>query len=86
MKVSRALEGSYRGRKVYTTDAPTSGPALLHMLNLVEKFDFIGEGRTALNAHRCVEAMKCEWVVTVCFFVPLVLVFTLYGVVGYAAR
>ena len=52
MKVSRALEGSYRGRKVYTTDAPTSGPALLHMLNLVERFDFIGEGRTALNVER----------------------------------
>jgi len=26
VKVERALEGSYRGRKVYTTHAPTSGP------------------------------------------------------------
>jgi len=26
VKVDRALEGSYRGRKVYTSHAPTSGP------------------------------------------------------------
>ena len=26
VKVDRALEGSYLGRKVYTSDAPTSGP------------------------------------------------------------
>jgi len=26
VKVERALEGSYRGRKVYTSHAPTSGP------------------------------------------------------------
>jgi len=25
VKVARAIQGTYRGRKVYTTDAPTSG-------------------------------------------------------------
>ncbi|KAH7923720.1 gamma-glutamyltranspeptidase [Leucogyrophana mollusca] len=58
VKVDRALEGTYRGRKVYTSHAPTSGPVLLHMLNLLEHFDFIGEGQTGLNEHRIVEILK----------------------------
>lgn len=59
--VQPALQGTYRGRKIYTTHAPTSGPVLLHMLNLLEHFDdFVQEGRTGLNVHRIVEAMKCE--------------------------
>ncbi|KAI0066114.1 gamma-glutamyltranspeptidase [Artomyces pyxidatus] len=58
VKVERALEGTYRGRKVYTPHAPTSGPVLLHMLNLMEKFDLPSEGRTGLNVHRYVEAMR----------------------------
>lgn len=60
VKVKPALEGSYRGRKVYTTHAPTSGPVLLHMLNLLEQYeDFVKEGRTSLNMHRVIEIMKC---------------------------
>ncbi|KAI0266757.1 gamma-glutamyltranspeptidase [Gloeopeniophorella convolvens] len=58
IKVSRALEGTYRGRKVYTPHAPTSGPVLLHMLNLLETYDLPTEGFTAVNAHRIVEAIK----------------------------
>ncbi|KAH7922186.1 gamma-glutamyltranspeptidase [Leucogyrophana mollusca] len=57
VKVARAITGTYRGRKVYTTNAPTSGPALLHMLNLLEHFD-LGPYRTGLNVHRTVEAQK----------------------------
>lgn len=60
VKVYPALEGTYRGRKVYTPRAPTSGPVLLHMLNLLEKYDLKGEGRTGLNVHRMVEVIKCE--------------------------
>ncbi|KIY61396.1 gamma-glutamyltranspeptidase [Cylindrobasidium torrendii FP15055 ss-10] len=56
VKVTDALEGSYHGQKIYTTHAPTSGPALLHMLNLVEKYDF--SEMSALNIHRMVEAIK----------------------------
>ena len=60
VKVQSALEGTYRGRKIYTTHAPTSGPALIHMLNLLERFnDFVGDGRTALNVHRMIEIIKC---------------------------
>lgn len=58
VKVERALLGTYRDKKVYTSKAPTSGPALLHMLNLVERFDLAREGRTGLNVHRMVEAQK----------------------------
>jgi gamma-glutamyltranspeptidase / glutathione hydrolase / leukotriene-C4 hydrolase len=60
VKVYRALQGTYRGRKVYTPHAPTSGPVLLHMLNLMEKYDLPVEGQTGVNVHRLVEAMKCE--------------------------
>lgn len=58
VKVERALRGTYRDKKVYTSRAPTSGPALLHMLNLIERFDLTNEGRSGLNAHRIVEAQK----------------------------
>jgi gamma-glutamyltranspeptidase/glutathione hydrolase/leukotriene-C4 hydrolase len=58
VKVSRALEGTYRGQKIYTTHAPTSGPVLLHMLNLMEKYDLPAEGRTDVNVHRLIEATK----------------------------
>ncbi|KAI9572200.1 gamma-glutamyltranspeptidase [Boletus coccyginus] len=60
VKVERALQGTYHDKKVYTSRAPTSGPVFLHMLNLLERFDLIGEGRTPLNVHRMVEAIKCE--------------------------
>ncbi|KAF8893384.1 gamma-glutamyltranspeptidase [Infundibulicybe gibba] len=56
VKVERALEGSYRGKRVYTTHAPTSGPVLLHMLNVLEKFEL--RERNGLNTHRIVEALK----------------------------
>ncbi|KAJ6586911.1 gamma-glutamyltranspeptidase [Mycena vulgaris] len=56
VKVDHALQGTYRGRKVYTTHAPGSGPVLLHMLNLIEKFPMTA--RTPLNVHRAVEVLK----------------------------
>ncbi|OCH95075.1 gamma-glutamyltranspeptidase [Obba rivulosa] len=59
VRVKHALQGTYRGKKVYTSHAPTSGPVLLHMLNLMEHYDdFEAEGRTVLNTHRYIEAMK----------------------------
>ncbi|KAJ6625664.1 gamma-glutamyltranspeptidase [Mycena sp. CBHHK59/15] len=56
VKVEHALQGTYRGRKVYTTHAPGSGPVLLHMLNLIETFPMTA--RTPLNVHRAVEVLK----------------------------
>lgn len=56
-----SLQGTYRGRRVYTPRAPTSGPVIIHMLNLMEHYhDLLEEGRTSLNNHRLIEAMKCE--------------------------
>ncbi|KAF8313467.1 hypothetical protein DL93DRAFT_2167881 [Clavulina sp. PMI_390] len=56
--VRKAIEGSYLGRKVYTTSAPTSGPVVLNMLNVLEHYDLAGEGKTLLNVHRMIESMK----------------------------
>jgi len=83
VKVERALEGTYRGRKVHTTHAPTSGPVLLHMLNLMDNYDMEAQGRTPLSVHRSVEAMKCESSLTMWRAGHLM---SLYGIVGFAAR
>ncbi|KAG8688060.1 hypothetical protein FRC08_011638, partial [Ceratobasidium sp. 394] len=61
-----ALEGTYHGRRVYTTHAPSSGPVLLHVLNALDRF---GAGpnihdkvamkeESGLWWHRVVEALK----------------------------
>lgn len=61
-----ALEGTYHGgitsspRRIYTTHAPTSGPVVLFILNLLEGYNFIREGATPLNVHRMVESLKCR--------------------------
>jgi gamma-glutamyltranspeptidase/glutathione hydrolase/leukotriene-C4 hydrolase len=59
--VQQALQGTYRGKKVYTTGAPTSGPVLLHILNLLENFNITAHTthlEQELNVHRVVEALK----------------------------
>lgn len=61
-----ALQGTYLSRKVYTTHAPTSGPVLLHMLNIMEHYD-LSEGMTDLNVHRLVEAIKCNYAHVISF-------------------
>jgi len=54
--VRPALKGSFKGRTVYTSHAPTSGPVLLHMLNLQERFsDTVDEN---LRLHRFIETLK----------------------------
>jgi gamma-glutamyltranspeptidase / glutathione hydrolase / leukotriene-C4 hydrolase len=58
--IEPAMASTYRNRTVYTTHAPTSGPIVLHILNLLENYDLPGEGRTPLNIHRFIEAMKCK--------------------------
>jgi len=57
VNVTPALEGTFRGNKIYTTQAPTSGPVLLHMLNLVEMYDE-EDSDSVLDAHRFVEIQK----------------------------
>lgn len=50
--------GYYNGRKVITTDLPTSGPALIAMLNILERYQLIKDGMNDVNLHRIIEAMK----------------------------
>lgn len=57
--VRPALQGTYLSRKVYTTHAPSSGPVLLHMLNMMEHYD-LSDGMTGPNVHRLVEIIKCN--------------------------
>lgn len=61
VQVGKALEGTYFGRKVYTTHAPTSGPVIVQMMNLMEHYEALREdGMTGVNVHRFVEALKCR--------------------------
>lgn len=48
----------YHNHKVFTTSAPTSGPIILNVLNLIEPYNFSQSGPTSLNYHRFIEALK----------------------------
>lgn len=52
------IETDYHGRRVVTTSAPTSGPSLLSILNIIEPYFFNITGPTPLNVHRFIEAIK----------------------------
>ncbi|KAF9947717.1 hypothetical protein BGZ72_010347 [Mortierella alpina] len=57
--IKEPMVGYYQGRKVYTTPAPTSGPILISLLNILERYDLGREKANAnVEAHRLVEAMK----------------------------
>ncbi|KAG0244981.1 hypothetical protein BGX31_008201 [Mortierella sp. GBA43] len=57
--IKEPLVGYYQGRKVYTTPAPTSGPILISILNILERYN-LGRFKedSEIEAHRLVEAMK----------------------------
>ncbi|KAI9476067.1 MAG: gamma-glutamyltransferase [Benjaminiella poitrasii] len=57
-KIRSTVSTSYHGRRVVTTSGPTSGPALISVLNLVEPFLFNVTGPTPLTIHRFIEALK----------------------------
>ncbi|KAJ1020088.1 hypothetical protein NDA16_004368 [Ustilago loliicola] len=57
--VKPALAGFWLGRKIYTTHAPTSGPILLSILNMLSLIpDFVSGEPTSLNMHRFIETLK----------------------------
>ncbi|RUS19748.1 gamma-glutamyltranspeptidase [Endogone sp. FLAS-F59071] len=56
--VREPLIGYYHGRKIITGGAPTSGHALLAMLNILEIYNLKAEGLTPTTVHRWIEAMK----------------------------
>ncbi|KAF9373642.1 hypothetical protein CPB97_000409 [Podila verticillata] len=57
--IKKPMVGYYQGRKVYTTPAPTSGPILISILNILERYN-LGHFKDDANVdvHRLVEAMK----------------------------
>lgn len=86
IKVAKALQGTYFGRNIYLHGAPTSGPALIQMLNLMERYEGLREeGRTGVNVHRSVEAMKCAFAHSL-YGYEIKMTLTLHYAVGFAAR
>lgn len=59
--VQPALKGTYHNRTIYTTHAPSAGPVLIHLLNVLERYNLQEGQRDGLNTHRFVEALKCEY-------------------------
>jgi len=60
VRVSDAIEGQWKGRRVFTTPAPTSGPVLLSVLNILSGFKHWNRDgpKSGLSAHRFIEALK----------------------------
>ncbi|GAC72412.1 gamma-glutamyltransferase [Moesziomyces antarcticus T-34] len=57
--VQPALRGSWLGKRIYTTHAPTSGPVVLSILNMLSLIpEFATGGPTSVNLHRFVETLK----------------------------
>lgn len=57
--VKPAIKGTWLGKQIYTTPAPTSGPIVLSILNMLSLIpDFTTGGPTSLNMHRFVETLK----------------------------
>jgi gamma-glutamyltranspeptidase/glutathione hydrolase len=59
VEVREALEIDYRGFKVASTTAPSSGPITLSILNILDEYnDFYASGTVNLSTHRLDEAMR----------------------------
>ncbi|KAF0497163.1 gamma-glutamyltranspeptidase [Gigaspora margarita] len=56
--VREPVIGYYRGRKVIAPSEPTSGPALIFMLNLLEGYNMSQNGPDGINLQRIVETIK----------------------------
>ncbi|CAG8583886.1 12319_t:CDS:10 [Dentiscutata erythropus] len=56
--VREPIIGYYHGRKVITPPEPTSGPALIFMLNLLEGYNMTITGLDGTNLQRIVETIK----------------------------
>ncbi|KAF9956778.1 hypothetical protein BGZ72_002464 [Mortierella alpina] len=56
--IKEPVVGYYQGRKVYASPAPASGPVLISILNILERYN-VGKSSSAnLDTHHLVEAMK----------------------------
>lgn len=68
-RVYEPIVGEYNGKRIHTTDAPTCGPVLLGIFNILSSFNLHNSGsaglaeaqnatRTGLTMHRLTEAIK----------------------------
>ncbi|WVQ84044.1 gamma-glutamyltransferase [Cryptococcus sp. DSM 104549] len=55
-----AIHSTFLNHSIYTTSAPSSGPVMLGLLNVLEPLNITSTGglNDSLNAHRLIEAMK----------------------------
>ncbi|ODV90572.1 hypothetical protein CANCADRAFT_12619, partial [Tortispora caseinolytica NRRL Y-17796] len=60
VSIEEPISTYFHGKEVITLNAPTSGPALLFGLNLIEGIDgpFAGHEHSALSQHYIIESMK----------------------------
>lgn len=66
LNIYPAISSTYNGKTVFTTDAPSSGPVMLGLLNAMEVYQLsptddsplTNATRTPLNVHRLTEALK----------------------------
>ncbi|KAJ9149929.1 Gamma-glutamyltranspeptidase 1 [Pleurostoma richardsiae] len=54
----KAIHITYRGHKLYSTGAPSSGPVMLSMLKTMEQYDPLETSDVNLTTHRFIEAMR----------------------------
>lgn len=58
-KVEDALAGVYKKSTIYTSGAPTSGPQLISLLNILEGFNLTSVKQLDLSyVHQLVESMR----------------------------
>lgn len=53
-----AINTTYHQYNIWTTGAPSSGPMLLHAINILERYALHHQPRSELSEHRFVEALK----------------------------
>ncbi|CAH7688141.1 gamma-glutamyltranspeptidase-domain-containing protein [Phakopsora pachyrhizi] len=56
--VKRALKSNYLNQTFYTTHAPSSGPLLIYLLNILKKYQMNGTNQSPLFEHWFLEALK----------------------------
>ncbi|CAH7683183.1 hypothetical protein PPACK8108_LOCUS16557 [Phakopsora pachyrhizi] len=56
--VKRALKSNYLNQTFYTTHAPSSGPLLIYLLNILKNYQMTGTNQSPLSEHWFLEALK----------------------------
>ncbi|CAH7678302.1 nucleophile aminohydrolase [Phakopsora pachyrhizi] len=56
--VKRAMKSNYLNQTFYTTHAPSSGPLLIYLLNILKNYQMTGTNRSPLSKHWFLDALK----------------------------